>query len=49
MTNIILDKVSKVITEKKNKKLEISRFKQKNRFKDGVLNLPKNFMKYDNK
>jgi hypothetical protein len=49
MTNIIQNKYDKEQDDKKNKKLVISRNKKKSRFKDGVLNLSKNFMKTMNK
>jgi hypothetical protein len=44
MTNIIVNKIEKNKEHKKNKKLQISRTKNKNSFQDGVLNLPKNFL-----
>lgn len=43
MTQIILDKLDKKKQEKDNKKLIISRNKAKSRFKEGVLNVGKNF------
>lgn len=43
MTQIILDKLDKKKQEKDNKKLMISRNKAKSRFKEGVLNVGKNF------
>jgi hypothetical protein len=45
MSNIIVNKIEKNNTEKRNKKLRISQFKNKSKFKDGVLNLPKSFLK----
>ena len=49
MTKVILNKLEKKNEQKKNKKLFISRSKAKSRFKDGVLNLSKNFLKNINK
>lgn len=45
MTQIILDKYQKQKEEKRNRKLHISRNANKSRFKDGVLNVGKNFKK----
>ncbi len=44
MTNIIVNKLEKLKDKKKEKKLQISRIKNKKSFSDGVLNLPKNFL-----
>ena len=44
MTNIIVNKLEKVVNKKKEKKLQISRTKNKKSFSNGVLNLPKNFL-----
>ena len=46
MTTIILDKLEKQKEEKRNRKLIISRNKKRARFKDGVMNVGKNFKKY---
>lgn len=45
MTTIILDKLEKQKEEKRNRKLIISRNKNRARFKDGVMNVGKNFKK----
>lgn len=45
MTTIILDKLDKQKEEKRNRKLIISRNKNRARFKDGVMNVGKNFKK----
>jgi hypothetical protein len=49
MTNIILNKLEKKNELKKGRKLWISRSKGKSKFKDGTLNLNKNFMSYGDK
>lgn len=45
MTQIILSKLEKKKEEKDNRKLIISRNKARSRYKDGVLNVGKNFQK----
>ena len=45
MTTIILDKLEKQKEEKRNRKLIISRNKNRAKFKDGVMNVGKNFKK----
>ncbi len=45
MTSIILNKLEQNSESKKNKKLWISRNNERSRFKNGVMNLSKNFMK----
>ena len=45
MTTIILDKLEKQKEEKRNRKLIISRNKNRARFKDGVMTVGKNFKK----
>jgi hypothetical protein len=49
MTKIILHKLENKVQAKKDKKLWISRNKSKSKFKDGVLNLNKNFVRNLNK
>lgn len=49
MTKIILNKLEKKNELKKGRKLWISRSKDKSKFKDGTLNLNKNFMSYGEK
>ncbi len=50
MTKVILKKEEHKSNLRKNRKLWISRNNHKSKFKDGVLNLSRNFMKYgDNK
>lgn len=49
MTKIFINKHETQREEKRNKKLQISHTKQKAKYKDGVLNLSKNFMKNVNK
>jgi hypothetical protein len=48
MTQIILGKHEKEKEKKQQKKLFISRNKQRSRFKDGVLNVGKNFKEKNN-
>ena len=45
MTKIILNKVERAKDEKKNRKLWMSRSKQKSKFQNGVMNLSKKFVK----
>lgn len=45
MTNIIVGKIEDQRQKKKERKLEFTHYKQKTAFKDGVLNLPKSFLK----
>ncbi len=49
MTKIILKKLENKNELKKGRKLWISRSKDKSKFKDGTLNLNKNFMSYGEK
>jgi hypothetical protein len=49
MTKVILNKEEHRLKLKKDRKLLISRNNNKSKFKDGVLNLSKNFMKYGKK
>lgn len=45
MTKVFINKLEKKKEEKRNKKLQISHTKHKAQYKDGVLNISKNFMK----
>ncbi len=49
MTKIFIKKEENKKEEKRNKKLQISHTRHKAQYKDGVLNISKNFMKNLNK
>jgi hypothetical protein len=49
MTKVFINKLENKKEEKRNKKLQISHTRQKAQYKDGVLNIGKNFMKKVNK
>jgi hypothetical protein len=49
MTKFVLNKLDTKNKEKKDRKLWLSRSKTKSKFKEGVLNLNKNFMSYGEK